>query len=104
MTAFKIPANTSGSLPERFAPVASSAESAVIDTFKAAEDGNGYIVRLYDSANRKTNVTLSFGFDIKKAYLCDMLENNETELAISGGNVTFPLTNFEIKTVRVIKD
>ena len=104
MTAFKIPANTSGSLPERFAPVASSAESAVIDTFKAAEDGNGYIVRLYDSANRKTNVTLSFGFDIKKAYLCDMLENNETELAVSGGNVTFPLTNFEIKTVRVIKD
>lgn len=33
-----------------------------------------------------------------------MLENNETELGVSGGNVTFPLTNFEIKTVRVIKD
>lgn len=77
LTAFAIPANTNGTLPAHFAPVTSSAASAVIDTFKRAEDGNGYIVRLYDSGNRKTSVTLSFGFDVKKAYLCDMLENDE---------------------------
>ena len=102
MTAFEISANTSGTLPNRFTPVISSAESAVIDTFKRAEDGNGYIVRLYDSANHKTSVTLDFGFDVKMAYLCDMLENNESELKVTDGKVTFPLTNFEIKTIRVI--
>ena len=102
MTAFAVAANTSGSLPARFAPVTSSTASAVIDTFKRAEDGVGYIVRLYDSGNRKTNVTLSFGFEVKKAYLCDMLENNECALEISDGQVTFPLANFEIKTLRII--
>ena len=102
MTAFEVAANTSGSLPARFAPVTSSTASAVIDTFKRAEDGAGYIVRLYDSGNRKTNVTLSFGFEVKKAYLCDMLENNECALEISDGKVTFPLANFEIKTLRII--
>lgn len=91
-----------GSLPTRFSPVTSDTPSALIDTFKCAEDGNGYILRLYDSVGRKAKVTLHFGFDVSEVFDCDMLENNESALEVKNGTVSFALGNFEVKTLRVL--
>ena len=94
--------NSGGTLPERFCPVHSDTPSAVIDTVKPAEDGNGIIIRMYDSANRKSRPVLDFGFPAAKAYLCDMLENNLNELELDGEKLSVSLSNFEVKTIRVI--
>ena len=91
-----------GSLPDRFGFVSTDTPSAVVDTVKRAEDGNGYIVRLYDAANRKATVTLRFGFAIQRAVLTDMLENDMQTLEVSDNAVTLPLSNFEVLTLRII--
>ena len=100
----EISANSNGKLQDKFSFANTDKKNAVIDTVKLAEDGNGYVIRVYDGDNTKTKVTLSLGFNISKAYLCSMLENIEEEIPTSGNTVQFNLSNFEIKTIRVIAE
>ena len=67
---------------------------AVIETVKPAEDGDGYIVRLYN--DRPDTVKTKLIVKGTKMILTDMLENN---LSQTDGNLT--LRGYEIVTVRV---
>ncbi len=91
-----------GNLPESFSFVSTDAKSAVIDTVKMAEDGNGYIVRLYEAQNIREEATVFFGFDAAEVYECDCLENNLQKVETDGTSVKINMGNFEIKTLRVI--
>jgi len=102
MTVRAMEANAAGTLPESFSFVQANRANVIVETAKTAEDGNGYAVRFYDAQNKKTNVTLTFGFPVKEAYLTDMLEQNPIAVAADGNTVTVPLSNFEVKTLRVI--
>ena len=78
------------------------APNVIIDTVKLAEDGSGdVIVRLYESKHAQTAATLSLGFPAAKAFVCDMLENPQQELAVNTNAVTLAMRAFEIKTVRI---
>ena len=66
-----------------------------------AEDSDALIVRGYECYNKKTKVTLDFGFDIKSAEICDMMENSETELCVDKNSVTFTAKPFEIVTLKI---
>ena len=78
------------------------APTVIIDTVKLAEDGSGdVIVRLYESKHAQTAATLSLGFPAAKAFVCDMLENPQQELAVNTNAVTLAMRAFEIKTVRI---
>jgi len=102
MTVIPVEANANGKLPDTYSFVTSSKDSAVVDTAKLAEDTNGFVFRIYDAMNRKTNVRLDFGFEVEKAYVCDMLENNLEEIDSKNDSIETELANFEIKTLRVI--
>ena len=80
-------------------------DNIIIDTVKMAEDGSGdIIVRLYESKKAAVSAKLSSAFTKKfKAYSCDMLENKEEALKVSGGSVALDFKAFEIKTVRLVK-
>ena len=78
----------------------SDAENLVIETIKKAEDGNSVIVRAYETYNQKSNAVITVGFDFKKVYLCDLLENNIKELEHDGRNVKVNAGNFEIITLK----
>ena len=41
------------------------------------------------------------GFAVRRAVLCDLMENELAELPVSGSTVTVPVGNFEIVTLRV---
>ena len=82
--------------------VACGSENIVVDTVKKSECGNDVIVRAYECYNTKCNAEIRFGFDVEKAYVCDMLENNEYELDVKDNSVTVPFGNFEIVTVRAV--
>ena len=45
-----------------------------------------------------------FGFDFKKAYICDMLENNEKELVTENNKVKVNMGNYEILTLRLCRE
>jgi len=102
MTAKEVLANNDGNASERFSFAEVVGKSAVIETIKAAEDGEGFIVRIYEAQNMRENAKVNFGFDVKEVYECDMLENNIEKLDADGTSVTLKMGNFEIKTLRVV--
>ena len=58
------PANN-GTICDNYSIVSSDKENGIIEAVKKAEDDNSIIVRLYDAYNKKTNVTITAGFDFK---------------------------------------
>lgn len=80
-----------------------SEKNVIVDTIKMAEDDSGdIIIRLYECMNTETKVSLSLGFDIKAAYVTDMLENVEHELEIENNKIDIKFHGFEVKTIRVL--
>jgi alpha-mannosidase len=67
----------------------------IIETIKPAENGNGIVVRLYESLGKATSTALRTAFVHRVAQHTDLLENplGTAEL----GKLDF--TPFEIKTI-----
>ncbi|MDF1513423.1 MAG: glycoside hydrolase family 38 C-terminal domain-containing protein [Anaerolineae bacterium] len=78
--------------------------SGVIGTvLKQAHNGQGVIVRLYESLGSQTEALLSFCHPVRSMSACDMLERNTDEtLDIDGSQVKVVMDPFEIKTLRVV--
>ncbi|MBO5453247.1 MAG: alpha-mannosidase [Clostridia bacterium] len=93
--------SSSGTLPAEFSLVSVNKENIIIETVKKAENDNAVIVRMYDSYNMVTNAKIKFGFDVKKAYTCDLNENVLEELEVTDNSVTTKIKNFEIVTLKL---
>lgn len=100
MTAMRASAGDGG-LPEEFSLVSCGDDGVIIETVKPAEDGNGFILRMYESRNRRSDVKLTFGVGIKSAALCDLLEREERGLVVEGRAVSLSAKPFEIITLRI---
>lgn len=98
-----LPAVGGGELPSEYSLAKSSNGAFVIETVKRAEDGNGIVVRGYESLGGKAKTEISVGFDFKKAYLCDLMENNIGDAVTEGGKIAIDASNFEIVTLRLVK-
>ena len=70
---------------------------------KKAETEDTIVLRGCEYFNKRTTANVKFGFDIKKAYLCDMLENNIKELEIIDNTVAVEFKPFEINTIKIEK-
>lgn len=76
-------------------------ENIVIDAVKVAENGKDIIVRLYEATNETCECSLRFGFHVKKAWSCDLLENTEREISTDGNGVRLQVKPFEIITLKL---
>jgi alpha-mannosidase len=76
--------------------------NVVVETVKRAEDGNGVIIRLYETQRRRGPVTLSTGFTLAEAWRTNLLEENQKALDVEGQTVTFTIKPYEIITLRLI--
>lgn len=92
-----------GNMPESFSFVCADKANAVIETVKRSEDGKGTILRVFDCYDVLETVNLRFGTDIRKAYICDMLENEILELPVSNNVIRLKLKNYEIVTIKVLE-
>lgn len=95
----EVPANK-GILSEEFSLVGCDKANVIVETVKKAEDDDGMIVRMYDAFNRRANATVTVAEGFKKAYLCDLMENEIEQLELSDNKVTVPVSNFEIITLK----
>ncbi len=91
-----------GELPERYSFISADKQSAVITAVKKAERDDGIIVRMYDSYDCRSNVTLTFPNNFKKAYLCDLMENELEEIPVKDGRIKIAMSNFEIVTIKLV--
>ena len=78
-----------------------SAPNVIVETVKTAEDGDGIILRLYESQRKRGQVAVQAGFEIKAAWITNLLEENETEIHPEGNRVLLDLTPFQIVTLRL---
>jgi hypothetical protein len=73
-----------------------------VSTIKKAEDGYGYIIRLYNPLSEYVDVTLEFGTDVLGAYETSPVEVNRNSVPVSDNRITLSLDSFGITTLRVL--
>ena len=91
-----------GSLPESKSYINCDNDDIVIDAVKQAQDGNGIIVRVYQSRRVRGERTLTINLPFTKAYECNLMEVDEKEITANGNKLTFNVTPFEVKTFRIV--
>lgn len=77
-------------------------ESIVIETVKKAQDGDGFIVRMYESLGGRGSVAIATSFDIKSCFETDLIEDNKKQLAADNRQIKFDIKPFQILTLRII--
>ena len=73
----------------------------IIETVKKAEDSDDVVIRAYETWNKTTDCVYTFDRAPKSVYVCNLLEENEEQLEVSGNTVSLRFKPFEIKTVKV---
>ncbi len=87
-------------LPLSYSALSLDRENVVCEVVKPAEDGEETVVRLYEAQNMRGKVTVRFGFPVKRVALCDLLENELSELEVKNNSVSFDIKGFEIVTLK----
>ncbi|MBQ1552383.1 MAG: alpha-mannosidase [Clostridia bacterium] len=76
------------------------APNVIVEAVKPAEDGGGFVMRLYESEGTKTAATVGFGAAVADATLTNILEDEKEKLPLDGGELRLTFRPFEIKTVK----
>ena len=81
--------------------------NVVLETVKRAEDGDGWIVRVYESDNARTKTALYWGRSVLSVTECNALEEPVSEMTWEADEesgtfvVPFVIKPYEIKTFRI---
>ncbi len=75
--------------------------NVIIETIKRAEDGDGVIVRLYESQRKRGQVQVRFGCAVESAWVTNLLEENESALSVENDSIPLNLKPYQIVTLRV---
>jgi alpha-mannosidase len=74
----------------------------VAEDWKAAEDGNGTVLRLIETAGTESNATVRFPMlRLEHAWLCTAMEDEIKEIRIGGSSLQIALKPHEIVTLRI---
>ncbi|MBD5161899.1 MAG: alpha-mannosidase [Oscillibacter sp.] len=90
-------------LPETFSLVHCDQPNVILETVKQAEDGGDLILRFYEAYDRRVRARLTLGIPFAGAEVCDLMENPvpDAEITVNGQEITLPVRNFEIVTLRI---
>ena len=88
------------SIPQSF--ISKDAKNIVIETVKAAQEGDGIIIRLYEVYGKGTKAHIQPKFDFQKVFLVDMMEENPAELTIDGKMIELQFKPYEIHTIKLL--
>jgi alpha-mannosidase len=81
--------------------ISASAANVIIETVKMAEDGDGMIVRLYESHRKRGPVTVRFAFALENAWVTNLLEENESTLRVENDIIVLEIKPYQICTLRI---
>jgi alpha-mannosidase len=93
---------TASLIPNFQSLIAPNRPHIVIETIKQAEDGQGIIVRLYESQRRRGPVSLTTGFNLAEVWYTNLLEENQAALRPEDNRVSFTVRPYEIVTLRLV--
>jgi alpha-mannosidase len=81
--------------------LSASSPNVIIETVKRAEDGDGIIVRLYESQRKRGVVQLRAGLAVETAWETNLLEENVSALTVENDTILLDLRPFQIMTLRL---
>ncbi len=90
-----------GALPAAQSFIETDRTDIVIDAFKAAQDGDGMILRLYEAKQMRGDVTVTVRLPFARVTECNLMETNEQDVPAKDGSFTFSIRPFEVKTFRL---
>ena len=90
-----------GSLPAKLSMISVDAPNMVVTSLKRAEEDDSMILRMYESFDRRSRVTVTLPEGCTAATLCDLMEKPVKALDVVNGRVTLPVANFEIVTLKI---
>lgn len=87
-----------GFLPDKASIISCDAPNVVVETMKAAENGEGIICRIYECFQRKSVVELNVCRELDSLWECDLMENPLKKQEFCENRFQFQLAPYEIKT------
>ena len=93
-----------GPLPEKsYTGISVDVDNVMITAIKRAEDGNGWIARLYETGQKaSTTANLSIGFlNPRSAALTNLVEEDQQKVNLSGNSIKVDLRANELVTIRL---
>ncbi|ACL70191.1 alpha-mannosidase [Halothermothrix orenii] len=91
-------------LPPSHSFVNLDSDNVVLETLKFAEEGQGIIIRCYESYGQKSKVTIEFFKPPNWVIECDLMEeplDNNSEIRVRGNRFSFEINPYEIKTFKI---
>ena len=73
----------------------------IVEAVKRAEDSNATIVRLYEAWGRPCRARIKMTLPHRRAWLCDLLERERSEVQVSDGEVELDFTPFKVLTLKL---
>ncbi len=74
---------------------------AIVQALKPAEDGDGWILRLYEPHGGRGSVVVHAPRALARVVECNHVEEAQREIAPEGASFTIPIRPFEIRTFRL---
>ncbi len=90
-----------GQAGDAYSLAGTDAPNVMLETVKRAEDGDGWIVRLYETDNARTTATLRWARPVAQVEECNCLEEKVAEVICTDGKIPFVIKPYEIKTFRI---
>ena len=75
--------------------------NVMLETVKRAENGDGWIVRLYETDNARTTSALRWSRPVSSVEECNCIEEPAAPAACENGRIPFVIKPYEIKTFRI---
>ncbi len=92
---------SNGSAPVRYSFLSTPTDHILVETVKVAHDGDGLIVRLYETHNQRGPASVVFAQPVRSAVEVDLLEREVGPVTVDGKQVTISVHPYEVKTLRV---
>lgn len=90
-----------GVLGEERSLIAVSRPNVILETVKKAEDGDGIIVRMYESENARTRAHITLGFAASSVEDVNCLEEKKQSVPLAGDGYDVEIKPYEIRTFRI---
>ena len=76
-------------------------DNVIVTGFKVAEDGEGYILRLWECEGKETEAVIDFNrMGVTQAWRCDLLEGKKGKLKVEEGKVRLSIPAWGLKAMK----
>jgi alpha-mannosidase len=73
----------------------------IVESIKRAEDSDAVVIRLYEAWGGTCRARIKTTLPAKRAWLCDLLERERTQVEVRNGELELDLTPFKILTLKL---